>query len=322
MILGAAVVVFYTFTGGFLAVVWTDVVQGLLMLVVAILLPLIGVIQLGGPVAFVERIAAADPQLLTMNGGQTGRAFLFGVMLGGLSWGVGYLGQPHLLTRYMAIRDPAEVRHGRTIAMTWVLLAYWGAAFIGLVGIGLLPGLEDAEQVMPLLAVSLLPAWFAGLAIAGGIAAMMSTADSQLLVATSALVEDVYARLLRPATDPARLVPLSRIATLVLAGVALLLAFRNQQLIFDWVAYAWAGLGSSFGPPLLLALRWKRTTRAGVLAGMIGGMVSTVLWQNVAALGELLDIKLASFLVSLLLTAGVSRLGGGRRGAVAGTGTP
>ena len=306
MILGALVVVFYTFMGGFLAVVWTDVAQGLLMMVVAVVLPIVGVFHLGGPVAFVEQVGRANPDFLTMSGGETGRALVFGVVLGSVSWGLGYLGQPHLLTRYMAIRSSSEVRHGRTIAMAWVLLAYWGAAFVGLVGIGLVPGLEDPEQVMPLLAVRLLPAWFAGLAIAGGIAAMMSTADSQLLVATSALVEDLWVRLLRPRTPPERLVLLSRLATLGIAAVALGLAFRNQQLIFDWVAYAWAGLGSSFGPPLLLALRWRRTTKAGVLAGMIGGMTSTVLWQNVAALGAALDIKIASFLVSLALVVGVS----------------
>jgi sodium/proline symporter len=306
IVLGAIVVVFYTFMGGFLAVVWTDVVQGLLMMVVALVLPILGVIELGGPAAFVERIGDVDPALLTMSGGETGRAFVFGVMLGSLSWGLGYLGQPHLLQRYMAIRRSSEVREGQTIAMAWVLLAYWGAAFIGLVGIGLLPGLDDPEQVMPLMAKSLLPAWLAGLAIAGAIAAMMSTADSQLLVAASALVEDVYAKLLGRRAEPSRLVLLSRAATVAIAGVALLLAFVNQQLIFDWVAYAWAGLGSSFGPPLLLALRWKRMTKAGALAGMLGGMASTILWQNVTALNEVLDLKLASFLVSLGLCLAVS----------------
>ncbi len=308
MIFGALVVVFYTFMGGFLAVVWTDVVQGLLMMVVAVVLPLVGIFHLGGPSGFVEKLAAANPDFLSMSGGETGRAFVFGVLLGGVSWGLGYLGQPHLLTRYMAIRAPEEVCHGRTIAMGWVLLAYWGAAFIGLVGIGLAPGLEDPEQIMPILAVQLLPAWFAGLAIAGGIAAMMSTADSQLLVATSALVEDIYAKLLRPATDPKRLVFLSRMATLLIAGIALGLAFDNEQRVFDWVAYAWAGLGSSFGPPLLLTLRWKRTTQSGVLAGMVGGLVSTVAWQNVDALGDLLDIKIASFVISFALVVGVSWL--------------
>jgi sodium/proline symporter len=215
----------------------------------------------------------------------------------------------------MAIRRSEETRQGRTFAMTWVLLAYWGAAFVGLAGLGLLPGLEDPEQVMPLLAKLLLPAWLAGLAIAGAIAAMMSTADSQLLVATSALVQDIYARLVNPAAPPARLLLLSRLATVLIAAIALLLAFSNQQLIFDWVGYAWAGLGSSFGPPLVLALRWKRVTKAGVLAGMLGGMASTILWQNVAELGDALDIKIASFVISFVLVWTVSLATGKLPGA-------
>lgn len=317
MFLGAVVVLLYTFVGGFLAVVWTDVVQGVLMLVVAVLLPILGIVKLGGPGAFVEGIAAVDPVLLTMSGGETGRALLFGVVLGSMSWGLGYLGQPHLLTRYMAIRSPEDTRKGQTIAMIWVLFAYWGAVFMGLVGICLLPGLEDPEQVMPLLAKQLLPAWFAGIAIAGGVAAMMSTADSQLLVAASALVQDVYAKIVRRNASPGRLMVLSRLATILVAGVALVLAFANEDLIFDWVAYAWTGLGASFGPPLLLALRWPGTTKAGALAGMLGGLSSTILWQNAPALGALLDIKLATFLISLLLTWGVSLATGRRQGAVA-----
>ncbi|MDP6529013.1 MAG: sodium/proline symporter [Gemmatimonadota bacterium] len=315
MILGALVVVLYTFMGGFLAVVWTDVFQGLLMMLVVVILPVMGIFELGGLTGFVDAVGAKGPEFLTMSGGQTGRALLFGVMIGSLSWGFGYLGQPHLLTRYMAIRHEDEVRQGHTVAMSWVLLSYWGAVFVGLVAIGILPDVADTEQVMPLLAMRLLPAWFAGLAIAGGIAAMMSTADSQLLVATSALVEDIYARILRPGASQRVLLLLSRGATVVIALVALLLAFRNQDLIFDWVAYAWTGLGSSFGPPLILALRWRGTTRQGVLAGMIGGMVSTVAWRNVELLQATLDLKIATFLISMALVVLVSfATGRGKRG--------
>jgi len=228
-------------------------------------------------------------------------------MLAGLSWGFGYLGQPHLLARYMAIRRPRELRQGTTIAMTWVLIAYWGAVMIGLVAVGVLgTGLSDPEQAMPLLAKALMPGWIAGLMIAGAIAAMMSTADSQLIVSVSAVIEDVYVRLLHPNAGPRRLVALSRAATVVIAGIALYLAFQNQDLIFNMVAYAWAGLGSSFGPPLLLSLRWRRVRRAGVLAGMVSGMVSTIVWQNVPALSDALDLKLVSFLISLGMTIAVS----------------
>ena len=295
--LGALVVVFYTFMGGFLAVVWTDVVQGLLMMLVAVVLPILGIIHLGGPGGFVDTLRASNPDLLSMSGGNAGWGFVNGVVLGGMMWGLGYLGQPHLLARFMAIRRTSEVRTGATIAVAWVLLAYWGAAFIGLVAIGVLPGVEaaDREQVMPLLALSLLPAWLAGLALAGAIAAMMSTADSQLLVVTSAVVEDFYVRLLKRKADGATLVRLSRVATIGIAGVALVLAFRNREFIFDSVEYAWTGLGSSFGPVLLLALRWKRLSTTGAFAGMAAGMISTILWKNVPELGAWLDMKLATF---------------------------
>ncbi|NNE44231.1 MAG: sodium/proline symporter, partial [Gemmatimonadetes bacterium] len=325
MILGAIVVVFYTFMGGFLAVVWTDVVQGLLMMVVAVLLPILGIMALGGPSGLVEAIVARSAEdfaggaeaagsitfgadALRMTGGKVGWGLINGVMFGGMMWGIGYLGQPHLLARYMAIRSPDEVDTGRKFAVSWVLLSYWGAAFVGIAAIGLLPDLAhaDREQVMPLLALKLLPAWLAGLAIAGAIAAMMSTADSQLLVATSAIIEDVYVKIFKPAVSPERLVLYSRFATVVIAGVALYLAFRSQEFVFKSVEYAWTGLASSFAPALLLSLRWKRFTRWGALAGMLAGTVSTVVWKNSEALSGVLDIKLATFLIALIAAVGVA----------------
>jgi sodium/proline symporter len=228
-------------------------------------------------------------------------------MIGGLSWGLGYFGQPHLLVRYMAIRRVRDLRMGTMIAMGWVLIAYWGAALIGIFGVGVLgPGLEDPEQVMPLMARALVPAWLAGILISGGVAAMMSTADSQLLVATSTLTEDIYLKLLRrgrPPADPARLVQVGRMITVGITAVALYLAFSNRDLIFHMVAYAWSGLGSSFGPVLLLTFWWKGMRREGVLAGLLTGLVGTVMWKNSAALfgvdlDALLDIKAATFLLA------------------------
>ena len=317
MVLGAVVVLAYTVMGGFLAVAWTDLFQGLLMAVVAVALPILGLIHLGGIGGFTDALAAQGPEFLTLNAGKTGHAFLFGVMVGGLSWGLGYFGQPHLLTRYMAIRRVQDLRVGTLIAMSWVLVAYWGAAFIGLIGIGVLgPGLEDPEQVMPFLARALVPAWLAGIMISGAVAAMMSTADSQLLVATSSLTEDVYLKLLRrgrPPVHPGRLVLLGRLAAILITLVALGFAFGNRQLIFDMVAYAWSGLGSSFGPVLLLTLWWRGTTRGGLVAGLAVGMVTTVLWQNAPGLQEMLDIKAASFLLSLIAAVALSLLGVGDR---------
>lgn len=314
VVLGALIVMLYTMLGGFLAVVWTDVVQGIMMACVAVILPVVGIIKLGGPAGFVESLSPTGNAFLSMNAGQTGGAFIFGVMFGGLSWGLGYFGQPHLLSRYMAFKKPSDIRRGTLVAMTWVLVAYWGAPMIGIVAVGILgPGLADPEMVMPLLARELMPGWLAGLMIAGAVAAMMSTADSQLIVVTSSLIEDVYVKLFRPRTSPRRLVLLSRLATIGASAVALVLAFTTSELIFDMVAYAWSGLGSSFGPPLILSLRWRRTTAYGALAGMLSGTVSNIVWNNVAVLNDAVDLKLATFLISLVFTVMVSLLTGPRR---------
>ena len=308
LLIGAVIVTGYTILGGLLAVVWTDVIQGLLMAAVAMILPILGIAHLGGFDAFIASVGAKGPDMLSMTGGKTGSAFLFGVMVGSLSWGFGYLGLPHLLTRYMAARGTRELRKGTGYAISWVLIAYWGAPMIGLVGIGILgPDLADPETVMPLVAKTLLPGWIAGIFIAGAIAAMMSTADSQLLVITSAVVEDFYVRILKKSESvTGHLVRVSRVATTVIALLALLLAWRSRDVIYDLVSYAWAGLGSSFGPPLLLSLRWKRTTRWGVLAGMLAGTLSNIVWKNAPALNAALDLKAASFILSLLFTVGVS----------------
>jgi len=312
IVIGTVVVVFYTLMGGFLAVAWTDLIQGLLMTAVAVVLPIVGLIKIGGPQRLFELLSGAGgesalrgPGFLSMSG-EIGAAFTFGAIVGGMSWGLGYMGQPHLLTRYMAIRRVSELPKGGLIAMGWTLVSYWGAPMIGIVAVVILgPDLGDnAEQVMPLLAKALVPGWIAGIMIAGATAAMMSTADSQLLVATSTLVEDIYVRLMRPRTTPERLVLLSRIATVAIASVAFVLALvahYGSTMIDSMVAYAWTGLGASFGPPLLFALWWRRTTWEGALAGMLGGMVATVAWKNSAYLTGLLDFKAGAVLFSAVL---------------------
>ena len=303
MVVGAAVVLLYTLLGGFLAVAWTDLFQGLLMAAVAIVLPVLALIQIGGPSEVPAALASRGPDFLLMNAGQTGRAFVFGVMIGGLSWGLGYFGQPHLLTRYMAIQKTADLRKGSLIALGWVLAAYWGAAFIGIAGVAILgPDLVDQEQVMPLLAQALVPAWLAGLFISGAVAAMMSSADSQLLVATSSLTEDVYVRLLKRGNRPgshSTLVRLGRAAAVAVTGVALLMAFTSSDLIFDMVAYAWSGLGSSFGPVILLALWWRGMNRVGAVSGLLTGLVSVIVWKHTPGLNDFLDLKAASFVLAL-----------------------
>jgi sodium/proline symporter len=312
ILIGAAIVVSYTLLGGFLAVAWTDLIQGLMMTFVAVVLPITAIVKLGGFGALLDKLSEQGPGMLSMwgsDGASAGAAVLFGIAMGGIGWGFGYLGQPHLLTRYMAIREAKEIPQGSAIAMGWVLLSYWGAPFIGLAGLAILgPNLENPEQVMPLLATTLMPGWLAGLMIAGAIAAMMSTADSQLLVATSTIVEDVYVKLMKPKTTPGRLVLISRLVTVAIAAVALTLALKSEGkgIIYSTVDYAWAGLAGAFGPALLLGLWWKRTTRSGALAGMVVGMTATIAWKNVAALQAVIDIKVASFMLAFVAVVTVS----------------
>ena len=309
MVIGACIILFYTIMGGFFAVAWTDLFQGIVMVFTLVLLPILGIYVLGGFGAFTQKIAASNPGFLSVGGGQQGWAMMKTV-LGGLAIGLGYMGQPHLLARFFSIRKTGELRQGTLIATSWAILAFWGAVFIGLVGLALYgtEQLADQEQIMPFMATNLLPAWLAGVAISGAIAAMMSTADSQLLVTTSAISEDIYHQMIKKDAPQERLVLLSRLAAVVVGIVAFVLALTAEALVYDLVLYAWAGLGASFGPGLLLTLWWKRTTKQGVWAGMMVGMITSIVWYNVSALHNLLYELLPAFFLALITVWAVSLL--------------
>ncbi|MFH1941859.1 MAG: sodium/proline symporter [bacterium] len=307
MIIGACIILFYTMMGGFFAVAWTDFFQGSVMVFTLVLLPIVGIVMLGGFGGFTQKIASINPGLLTVGGGNHGWDMMK-TILGGLAIGLGYMGQPHLVSRFMAIKKTDSLRQGTLIAIVWAILAYWGAVFIGLVGLGLygMETIADQEQIMPFMATSLLPAWLAGIAISGAIAAMMSTADSQLLVTTAAISEDIYHQMIRKDAPQERLVRLSRLAAVVVGVVAFILAITAEALVYDLVLYAWAGLGACFGPGLLLTLWWKRTTKQGVWAGMVVGMVTIVIWYNVSMLHEMLYELIPGFFLALFAVWGVS----------------
>jgi len=300
MVIGACIILFYTIMGGFYAVAWTDFFQGCVMVFTLVLLPFLGIYLLGGFGAFTQKIAAIDTGLLNVGGGQQGWDMMKTV-LGGLAIGLGYMGQPHLVSRFMAIKKTDDLRYGSLIATGWAVLAYWGAIFIGLVGLALYgaENFSDQELIMPFMATDLLPAWLAGIAISGAIAAMMSTADSQLLVTTSAISEDIYHQMICKEAPQKRLVSLSRLAAVVVGVVAFVLAITAEALVYDLVLYAWAGLGACFGPGLLLTLWWKKTTKQGILAGMIVGMVTILIWYNVSVLHETLYELIPGFFLAL-----------------------
>jgi len=308
MLIGAGIILFYTIMGGFFAVVWTDFFQGALMVFTLVMLPIVGAIELGGIKNLALEVSKTDPNLLFVGGGLTGWPMILSV-LGGLGIGLGYMGQPHLITRFMAIKNPKQLRQGSLIAVSWAILAFWGAVLLGIFGLAIFGDMfSDQEMIMPYMAKHLLPAGLAGILICGAIAAMMSTADSQLLVATSAISEDVYHKLYKKDAPQKTLVTLSRIATLIVGVIAFMLALTAESLVYWLVLYAWAGLGSSFGPALFLTLWWKKVTKQGIFAGMVGGTLTVLVWYNVPALKNLLYELIPGFVVSFVLIVGVSLL--------------
>ena len=303
ILLGTVVIVFYTMMGGFLAVAWTDMIQGIIMIGALVILPIVGFIEVMEQHQGLDAaLASTGTNFADVTGGATGWA-AFAVIISGLSWGLGYMGQPHLLTRFMSINHAGNIKISRRIAYVWAIPAFTGALMIGLVGLVYYGqgAFEDVENVMPQLANDLLPAWLAGIFISGAIAAMMSTADSQLLVITSSVIEDIYHKTMGNDTvSEKRLLYLSRIITIVVGAFGLLISMTSQDLVFAMVSYAWAGLGSSFGPTLLLTLWWKRTTGKGVLAGMIAGTLSTIIWSSFPELDALLSSRLIAWVVAFV----------------------
>ena len=294
LVLSFAIIAFYTLLGGFFAVAWTDVFQGLLIVGILIFLPVVGIIKLGGLGNVLSKLNQIDIDYLSPNFGYSGLLLLV-FLFASMSWFFGYPGQPHILTRYMAIKDEKKIWDSTFIGMIWVIISLWGAVFIGIIGLALFKGLPDPEKVMPLLAIGLLPEWAAGVVIAAITAAIMSTADSQLLVATSSVVEDVYHKLINQNASQKKLVRYSRFFVLLLSIVAFLLALQGGVIYF-LVAFAWGGLAASFGPLIILSLWWRRTTRWGAICGMISGTICVVLWDKLGV-GVLFSESLSSDLV-------------------------
>jgi sodium/proline symporter len=309
ILIGTIVIVFYTMMGGFLAVAWTDLVQGIIMIGALIILPLAGFIEIMEQHHSLDAaLASTGANFADVTGGATGWA-AFAVIISGLSWGLGYMGQPHLLTRFMSINHASNIKISRRIAYVWAIPGFAGALMIGLVGLVYYGqgAFEDVENVMPQLANDLLPSWLAGIFISGAIAAMMSTADSQLLVITSSVIEDIYHKTLGNAeVTEKKLLYLSRIITIVVGALGLVISMTNKDLVFAMVSYAWAGLGSSFGPTLLMTLWWKKTTAKGVLAGMITGTLVTIIWSSFPEMDAFLSSRLIAWVAAFIAVFFVS----------------
>ena len=308
----AGVVLAYTVIGGFLAVSLTDFVQGCIMFIALVLVPLIAFFAIGGLAGAEQSILGATQ---TVDGAVRNAQFfnwwtedmtIIG-LISLLAWGLGYFGQPHIIVRFMAIRSLKDVATARFIGMSWMLVTVIGAVLVGYVGLAyvqqndLQTTLTDPEAIFILLSQALFHPLVAGFLLAAILAAIMSTISSQLLVSSSSITEDVYKTFFKREASQSELVLVGRIATVVVCLVAIALAFNPNSNILDLVANAWAGFGSAFGPIILLSLFWRGLTRDGALAGMITGAVVVLFWLYVPVLpSEGGALPLESFIYAMI----------------------
>ena len=273
-------IVVYMLLGGYIAVAYNDVVRATIMLVALLVLPIVGLVEIGGFAGLAESLRGTDPGLVD--------PFSLGVgaLIGFLGIGLGSPGQPHILVRYMSIDDPKNIRTAGLFGFAWNVVLGAGAVFVGLVGRALVPAVENLPEQDPEMAYLVLSADFFtpalyGLLVGGIFAAILSTADSQLLVVSSTVVRDVWEKVVRSDVelDEQQRLKMSRMVVLFAGIAAVLLAWGAQGLVFWLVLFAWGGLGAAIGPAVILGLFWRRTTASGVVAGMITGAVVTIVWR-------------------------------------------
>lgn len=287
VVIGTLTIVSYTFFGGFLAVSWTDVIQGLLMAAALVLIPVMALNGMGGWDEARAAMEAKNPNLLTFFTDVEGKALGAVAILSLLGWGLGYFGQPHILARFKAVQNDAALPTARRIAVLWSAVCLFAALMIGWIGIGFFgeAGLGDAETVFLALVQALMHPLVAGILLAAVLAAIMSTADSQLLVSSSALAEDFYKALFRRDATQVELVWVGRFAVVGIAILALLFALNPESTVLGLVAYAWAGFGAAFGPAVILSLFWRRMNRNGALAGIVVGGLTVVIYKQIDSIG-------------------------------------
>ncbi|MFZ5746128.1 MAG: sodium/proline symporter PutP [Pseudomonadota bacterium] len=275
--LTAGVVIAYTLFGGFLAVSLTDFVQGCIMFVAMILVPIVALSGAGGWESAGEAIRSVDPARLDWFAGASALG-----MVSALAWGLGYFGQPHIIVRFMAIRSVRDVPTARNIGMSWMLVTLVGALATGLAGLAYMTEnslpLDDPETIFIVLSQLLFNDWVSGFLLAAILAAIMSTISSQLLVSSSSLTEDYYRQFVRRDASQKELVLVGRLSVLAVALVAVAIAWDPNSSVLSLVSNAWAGFGAAFGPIILLSLTWRRLTRDGALTGMVLGAATVGFW--------------------------------------------
>ena len=311
MLLVGGVTVIYTLFGGFIGATYTDVVQGIMIFLALITVPIVGIFHTGGIAATIESIrivgAAEDVALLNLFGGSAIAAF------SAAAWGLGYFGQPHILVRFMALRSPGAAIAGRRIGMTWMIVSVLGAMATALVGIAYFQQnpqltLDNPEKVFLELSQIFFHPLVAGFVLAAVLAAVMSTISSQLIVSSSALVEDLYKIVAKKEASPKAQVILGRTGVLIVSIVAIVIALDSNSSVLNLVSYAWAGFGAAFGPIVLLSLFWRKLTSVGAIAGMITGAVTVVVWDNIAVLDAAMYEIVPGFILNVVVAVVVSLL--------------
>jgi len=281
MTLATIVVITYTFSGGFITVAWTDLFQALFLLAMIIIVPSVAYMKLANGAQSIESSALAKQINLHIMP-TVSKDSILTILFLVFGWGLGYFGQPHIITKFMGIRKAEELTKSKYVGMTWMVITLTAATFVGLVGIAYFHDqLAKPELVFVEMVKSLFHPLIGGFILCGIIAASISTMDSQILVCSSVLSEDFYKHIVRKNASPLELLRVTRGAVIVVALLALFIAFRKSATVMDSVSYAWSGLGASFGPLVLMSLYSKKANKYGAVAGIITGGLAAGTWEHI-----------------------------------------
>ncbi|WP_188454572.1 sodium/proline symporter [Virgibacillus oceani] len=302
VILATIVIIVVSIGGGFISVVWTDMIQSIMMLITLVALPIAALIYINtNDLSISQSLVEAGNSYNSWFGGLTG--FAIGVLFfNNFSWFFGFLGgQPQLSARFMALKNNKEANQGSTVAIIWTFLAYGGAFMIGLAAIAMYDqgSFNDVEIILPTMILDLFPAWFAGILLAGVLAAIITTADSQLLVVTSSVSEDIIHKALGIELTEKQLVWISRLSVVIFGLIGMTIALVSESLLYLVVSWAWAGVGCTLSPAILMTFFWKRYSSAGVVATVSAGLLSTILWISTPLEG-IITSKFTTFFIALL----------------------